>query len=48
MAAILCMYKIEHRMQICKRKPRITCSTDRVGNIPLREPNINLKNRDDI
>jgi hypothetical protein len=48
MAAILCMYKIEHRMQICLRNPRIACSTDYVSNIPLRELNLNLKDRDDI
>jgi hypothetical protein len=48
MAAILCLYKIEHRMQICLRNPIIASSTDHVGNIPLRELNLNLKNRDDI
>jgi hypothetical protein len=37
MAAVLCLYKIEHRMQICLSNPRIACSTDHVGNIPLRE-----------
>jgi hypothetical protein len=47
-AAIICMYKIEHRMQICLRNPRIACSTDRVSNIPLRELNLKLKNKDDI
>jgi hypothetical protein len=36
MAATLCMYKIEHRIQICLRNPRIACSTDHVCNIPLR------------
>jgi hypothetical protein len=45
MAAILCIYKIEHRMQICLRNPIIACSTDHVGNIPLRELNLILKNR---
>jgi hypothetical protein len=48
MAAILCMDKIEHRMQICLRNPRFACSTDHVGNIPLRELNLNFKNKDDI
>jgi hypothetical protein len=43
MAAILCIYKIEHRMQICLRNPIIACSIDHVGNIPLRELNLNLK-----
>ncbi len=43
MAGILCMYKIEHRMQICQRNPRIACSTDHVSNIPLRELDLNLK-----
>jgi hypothetical protein len=43
MAANLCIYKIEHRMQICLRIPIIACSTDHVGNIPLRELNLNLK-----
>jgi hypothetical protein len=42
-AAIINMYKIEHRMQICQRNPRIACSTDRVRNIPLRELNLNFK-----
>jgi hypothetical protein len=46
-AAILCMYKIEHRMQICLRTPRIACSTDHVSNIPLRELNLSLK-KDEI
>jgi hypothetical protein len=31
------MYKIEHRMQICLRNPIIACTTDLVGNIPLRK-----------
>jgi hypothetical protein len=35
-------------MQICQRNPIIACSTDNVGNIPLRELNLNFKNRDDI
>ncbi len=48
MAALLCMYKIEHRMQICLRNPIIACSTDLVGNIPLRKLNLNFKNKDDI
>jgi hypothetical protein len=48
MAAILCMYKIEHRMQICLLNPRIACSTEHVGNIPLRELNFIFKNRYDI
>ncbi len=44
MAVVLCMYKIEHRMQIGLRNPRIACSTDQYfGNIPLRELNFNLK-----
>ncbi len=43
MAAILCMYKVEHRMQICLRNPRIACSTDHVNSIPLRELNLNSK-----
>jgi hypothetical protein len=42
MAVLLCMYKIEHRMQICLRNPRIACSTDHVGNIPLRKLNLNV------
>jgi hypothetical protein len=42
-AAIFFMYKIEHRMQICLRNPRIACSTDHVSNVPLRELNLNLK-----
>jgi hypothetical protein len=37
MAAFICMYKIEHRMQICLRNPIIASSTDLVGNIPLRK-----------
>ncbi len=48
MAAFLYMYKIEHRMQICLRNLIIACSTDLVGNIPLREFNLNFKNKDDI
>jgi hypothetical protein len=48
MAAITSMYKIEHRMQICRRNPRIECSTDNISNIPLRELNLNLKDIDDI
>jgi hypothetical protein len=48
MAAIICMYKIEHRIQSCLRNPKIACSTDHVSNIPLRKLNLNLKNRDDI
>jgi hypothetical protein len=43
MAAFLCMYKIEHRMQICLRDPIIACSTDLFGNIPLRKLNLNFK-----
>ncbi len=43
MAAFLCMYKIEHRMQICLQNPIIACSTDLVGNIPLRKLNLNFK-----
>jgi hypothetical protein len=43
-AEILCMYKIEHRMQICLRNPLIADSTDHVGNRPLRELNLNLEN----
>jgi hypothetical protein len=39
MAAFLCMYKIGHSMQICLRNPIIACSTDLVGNIPLRKLN---------
>jgi hypothetical protein len=35
-------------MQICRRNPRIACSTDHISNIPLRELNLNLKNKDDI
>jgi hypothetical protein len=41
MAAILCQSKIEHRMQIFLRNPRIACITDHVTNIPLREINLN-------
>jgi hypothetical protein len=48
MAALPCMYKIEHRVQICLRNPIIACSTDLVGNIPLRKLNFNFKNKDDI
>jgi hypothetical protein len=48
MAEILCMYKIEHRMQICLRNPIIAGSTDHVGNRPLRELNLNLENGVDI
>jgi hypothetical protein len=48
MAALLCMYKIEHRMQICLRNPIIADSSDHVGNIPLRELNLNFKKRDDF
>jgi hypothetical protein len=50
MAAILCMYKIEHRMQICLRNQRIACSTDHVSNTVYswKKPNLNLKDRDDI
>jgi hypothetical protein len=43
-----CTYKIEHRMQICQRNPRVACSADHISNIPLRELNLSLKNRDDI
>jgi hypothetical protein len=43
MAVILCLYKIEHRLQICLRNPRIACSTDHVSNIPLGELDLNLK-----
>jgi hypothetical protein len=43
MASFLCMYKIEHRMQICLRNPIIAFSTDLVGNIPLRKLNLNFK-----
>ncbi len=32
MAAIICMYKIEHRIQIYLRNPKIACSTDHVSN----------------
>ncbi len=39
MDVLLCMYKIAHRMQICLRNPIIACSTDLVGNIPLRKLN---------
>jgi hypothetical protein len=45
MAEILCMYKIEHRMQICLRNPIIAGSTDHVVN---RELNLNLENGVDI
>jgi hypothetical protein len=48
MAAFLCMDKIEHRMQICLRNPIIACSTDLLGNIPLRKLNLNFKNKVDI
>jgi hypothetical protein len=48
MAALICMYKIDHRMQICLRNPIMACSTDLVGNIPLRKLNLNFKNKDDI
>ncbi len=37
MAAIICMYKIKPRMQICLRNPRIASSTDHYNSIPLRE-----------
>ena len=33
------MYKIEPRMQICLRNPRIACSTNLLSNIPLGELN---------
>jgi hypothetical protein len=45
MAALLCMYKIEHRMQICLRNPILAGSTDHVGNIPLRELNLNFNKK---
>ena len=48
MAAFICMYKIEHRMQICLRNPIIASSTNLVGNIPLRKLTLNFKNKDDI
>jgi hypothetical protein len=48
MAAFICMYKIEHRLQICLRNPIIASSTDLVGNIPLRKLTLNFKNKDDI
>jgi hypothetical protein len=48
MAAILCMDKIEHRMQICLWNPRIAYSTDHFCNIPLRELKFNVKNKDDM
>jgi hypothetical protein len=47
MAAFLCVYKIEHRMQICLRDLIIACNTNLVGNIPLRKLNLNFKNKDD-
>jgi hypothetical protein len=30
-------------MQICLRNPIVACRTDNVGNIPLRELNMNFK-----
>jgi hypothetical protein len=42
------MYKIEPRMQICLRNPRIAYSTDLFSNIPLRELKFNFKNKDEI
>jgi hypothetical protein len=48
MAVFLCMYKIEHRMQIYLRNPIIAWSTDLVGSIPLRKLNLNFKNNNDI
>ncbi len=48
LAALFCMYKIEHRMQICLRNPINACSTDQVGNIPLRKTLFKLKKKDDI
>jgi hypothetical protein len=42
MAAFICMYKIEHRMQICLRNPIIASSTHLVGNIPLRKLTLNF------
>jgi hypothetical protein len=49
-AAILCMYKIEPRLQICLRNPRIACSTDHFSNIPLtlRALVFNFKYKADI
>jgi hypothetical protein len=41
------MYKIEPRMQICLRNPRIACSTDHFSNIQLSELKFNFKNRDE-
>jgi hypothetical protein len=38
-----CMNKIEPRMQICWRNPRIACSTDHVNNIPLTELKFEFK-----
>ena len=35
-------------VQNCLRNPIIACSTDLVGNIPLRKLNLNFKNKDDI
>ncbi len=43
MAAILFMYKIEHRIHICLRNLRIACSTDHVSNIPQTELYLNKK-----
>jgi len=37
------VYKIEPRMQICQRNPRIACSTDHISNIPLRELKFKFK-----
>jgi hypothetical protein len=48
MAAIHCLYKIENRMQIVYCGIRELRAAPIHGNIPLRELNLNLKNRDDI
>jgi hypothetical protein len=47
MASILCMDKVEPRMQISLRNPRIACSTDLVSNvyIPLIEREFELKKK---
>jgi hypothetical protein len=43
MAAFLCMYKIEHRLQTCLRNPRIAYSSIMLVMLQRRELNLNFK-----
>jgi hypothetical protein len=48
MAAILCMYKLEPRMQIFLRNPRIACNADHVLQHRWKNKNKNLKSGGDV